>query len=171
MWAHCKCYGIKGEGCSVLELDEIMWVCKGCRGKLDEKIRLIKLEEKQEKFEEKQTTFESVLVNVKAEQQKMVNMQTSYEQEMRSCKDELGRVAKELNENTEALQKLKEEFSNSGTGEKALFTRKDIVEEINIDKRKYNLMFKGIKEEENYGEVVNIIIRKLGGEEMVRQLN
>ena len=172
-WAHASCFGINDQGWEVLKLNEVLWVCGGCRGRLDDKIRILKLEDRQTEMEldvskfklEQEFVIQEFRKNFSDIFNKIDSNKNDVDIKIEEFKNSIGNLKNDSNIPTNVNSENSNCPNASNVNCINLCTRRDIVEEIEIDKRKGNLIFKGIKETQNGEEIIKKVVTKLIGEE------
>lgn len=185
-WGHGKCYGVSEKGYEVLRLQEVMWVCQGCRPWVEDKLRVTRVEHKLMEMEIEQTKSKIVLDNFGQTLDKGIrdlkDLESQRKNDISMIEDKIKQLENNLNTKIEEVKSLvitdslnreinnKELQTNVANNTIPLCTRRDILEEIELDKRKNNLILKGIQEGQNLDEIVKGVVFKLGGEAGVRAI-
>lgn len=167
VWFHCGCAGIDDTVYPHLGQAGLHWFCKHCNSKFAAIMKSIaKLEERQTGTEAKVIKIQEDLVAVRGDCKKMVETgMRDMEKTNGDIKKELTRLGQKNEEMEGRLKKVEEQRGVQASASVGApvpgLSREDIVEQIEIDKRKGNLILMGIKEEENEWDTVNKLVQHL----------
>lgn len=150
---HIKCQGLPDGISEILGIEAVHWYCKCCNKKAVPILQsIIKLEKKHEQFQEDIKEVNNNLTNINAEMGKMFASFANMDARIK----ELEMLLKENSDKN--LNHSNFEFLRTDA---PLCNREDIVEEIEINKRKMNLVVMGISEDSNMGGKVAEIFASL----------
>lgn len=166
-WYHLGCQDIPAELYSLLGVEGLHWFCKLCNCTFLKTMKNVsKLEEKNVVIEKSLSDNKQALVSL---QEQVTLTGIKWEGEIRklenSVRCEIDKLyAKNLELEEKIVQRqVNEQVLNepeSMTG----YNRTNIIEEIEIDRRKHNLILFGATEQENEGDVVDKVLTALVGE-------
>lgn len=144
-WFHASCQGLSKEVYAALVHSCVHWYCASCN------VRVIGIIKKVAKLEEGQAKIEEAMLNTR---------------------NELGEVQTELKTMGLALETLTDKVGKIGTQQPTSVNvcRNDIVEEVEIQRRRLNVVFSGIKEEDNCKDKIRDICEALGGAPLVNAI-
>ena len=148
-WYHCECQGVSEEVYKVLDQDCIHWYCRGCDKRMAKLVKTVaRLEERQEKLEVELADTKNEVKQVKDEVRKLD-----------SVKEEVRRLDSKVNE-----------MANSQVSGSVGMRRDDVLEEIEIERRKMNLVVNGLREGSQDEEEIREVFTKLAGIRGVRSI-
>ena len=154
-------------------------MCGGCKGRVDDKIRILKIEDKQAELElglsklrlEHEVITQELKNNISDVMDKIHNIKLNVDKQLGDIQTTVGDILTTVdnlntkNDNSEMVGRENKDLLINGNLNVNPCTRRDIQEEIEIDKRRGNLIFKGIKENQNAEEFIQNVVIKLVGEE------
>lgn len=150
-WYHLKCQDVTEEVYKILDQECIHWYCKGCNKRVAKLVKAVaKLEERQDRLEEELEETKGEVKEVKDEVKKLDGI-----------KDEIKRLDLRITDMSGASVAARE------TGG---LRREDVLEEIEIERRKMNLVVSGLKEGNNDEEEIKECFSKLAGVKGVRSI-
>lgn len=171
-WYHIGCVGIPLEIYDALQTEGLHWFCKKCNKNFLDVVKTVgKLENKQKKLEieiaETKRGVEIVQEEMKTGFKLGDEAIEKVENKLRAEMDKLWAKNLELEEKCNLTTRNEGNNNIHITDNKIqpVISRNDILEEIEIDKRKYNLMFMGVEEGGNDINIVTNIVQTLVGEE------
>lgn len=183
-WYHPGCAGLPNEVYIYLNTSGLHWLCQSCDGKFDKIIKLFnkteqqfhaimedinkdKMEREKQRLEDRaehdklRRDVESNLSKMKLEHEQLIGKIRNDIEKVLAKETEIENKVNVLESKVNAIEKGSLETGASGRVEEMIFSRSNIIEQIEIDKRKINLIFMGIREGANEGDVVNKVIEKL----------
>jgi len=161
VWFHTGCQKVSEELYEILRQGQVSvhWFCNSCNRRVVQLVKSVaKLEAKQEKIE---AAVNTVKDNVR-------KLGDELGKELSGIKQEIQRVEK-------SMEVLQEEFDNMVTrkinefkeslsqGQNEAVDKDDVLEAVEIERRRMNLVIMGVTEEEKDKEAVNEILTKLIG--------
>ena len=134
-WFHCRCQQVPEETYKFLmENESIHWYCSGCNRGVSKIIQtLAKIQERQEKMEVSLEAVKQELVNIKAEVAEAKDLAKQADTKVDAAIEE--KLVEGVDKHVES--KLTVKLKN---------IKDDVAESMEIEKRKYNLIFHGVKE-------------------------
>lgn len=172
LWFHISCESVPEGVYEYLGSRGVHWFCRGCDSKFSEMLRgLQKVEEQQQLFDRRQVRYEEDNKCLKERQDTLQEDFVGLREEIEIVKEGWSCLMSELEERLEKISENQTRVTaqvvpvtEGNTGNVGIgLTRREVVEQIERDKRKMNLMVMGIKEGDREEDVVNSIIDKLGG--------
>lgn len=149
-WYHAECQDMTQDTYKIMNQDCIHWFCKRCDKRVSKLVKTVaKLEERQDRMEVELKGMKGEIEGVKTDIQKVVEKTESIDTKLETI------IEAKLCKSVEDLRK-----SNEDTVQ---VSREDVLEEIEISKRRMNIVINGIKENEDEREVVKDVIAKLVG--------
>lgn len=148
-WYHCECQGVSEEVYKVLDQECVHWYCYSCDKRVGKLVKTVaKLEERQEKLEVGLTETRNEVSVVKDEVRKLNTM-----------KEEV----KQLDTKVRAIVDSQGGFS---VGMK----REEVLEELEIERRKMNLVVNGLREGNQDEDEIREVFSKLAGVRGVKSI-
>jgi chromosome segregation ATPase len=140
-WYHAKCEKVGGEAYAVLQGSEALhWYCAGCNKGVQKILRvLVEVQARQDKLEKELTSVKQELRMVKGEIQQ-VKISTGE----RTTKDT--EIEAKIEETAMSVEELKKSREENETTVKTGLMREDVLEEIEIEKRRLNVVIMGLKD-------------------------
>lgn len=161
-WFHIGCQGIPMEVYPFLRIEGLHWYCRGCNSKFSELLKSVV------KLQESQTTMQNQIEQTKLDIASLSNKLIENRNEI------MNHVNQELNSLTGKCTALENKITDMKVGEGGgrheiqtdvsggiTLNRSDIIEQIEIDKRRNNIIIMGIEEHENVLEVSKKVVGKL----------
>lgn len=166
---HIGCQGVPIELYGLIGKGGIHWFCKSCDGKVIGMIKTVtKLQEKSDKLEKDVEDNKRAIEIINEEMQSgFMKRDEEVKRVENEVKIEIDKVwAKniELEEKIDFINRNGKSNSKELKIDTTVINRSDIVEEIEIDRRKQNLMIFGVDESENAAEIVDTIVTLLAEE-------
>lgn len=134
-WFHAKCQKVSDDAYKFLGKNDCMhWYCKTCdKGVVKMLQSLQKLETRQDKLETEMTEMKDMMVEMKADIQTIKDLASTTDTKLETM------VEAKLVESWESRVE-------SSVGDKVRIVKEDVAESMEIEKRKTNLIFYGVKE-------------------------
>ena len=146
-WFHTECQDMPLEVYSFLceSGSSLHWYCRRCNKEVASMIAMMtKLQQRQDKIEGRQDKMESVLENLKARQEKLEKKTDDACNKMKGMQDEVVHVKRATSELETKLDTVIE--AKLVTVKQSV--KKDVSENLEIDKRKQNIVVHGMKEDD-----------------------
>lgn len=170
-WFHCVCQGMPVEAYQFINDNSVSlhWYCRRCNKEVSSMIAMMtKLQQRQDKLEQRQDKLETSIENLRGRHEKLENSTgemikgfKGMQEEFTLVKQATSSIEVKLDTMIEAkLISVKQEFCMAETKlvSEVANMKKDVSENLEIDKRKHNIVIHGLKESSG------------GDEDIVRQV-
>lgn len=161
LWFHSGCQGMTSETYRIINQEGIHWFCKNCDKRVSKLVVTVaKIEERQEKMDEELKETRNELKEVKEDVKKVSQKAEEIDIKLETV------IEAKLAKTVEEMETRRPENSNMQG-----LNRNDVLEEIEINKRRMNVVIIGIKENEDEAEMVKEICTRLVGASAVKSIS
>ena len=158
LWFHSQCQNRRDESYKALEQQNVHWFCCSCNGGAVKLFKIVlRLNFRQDRMEEEVRQTKEELDSVKEEVNKVTRLANEINTKMESFET---MIEAKLMEKVEEFRKT--EMVKTDVGLK----RDDVLEEIEIEKRKLNLVIMGVKEEDKDEDFVKELFDVVAGRDV-----
>lgn len=165
-WYHIGCQGVTPESYVAIGQAKLHWYCSLCDKKVSKLVKSVaKLEARQDKFDAALISTNDKVIEISKELKQCEGKVDNNAGQIVELKHEVSEVNKLVNEVKDQVKGFQAGASSQDLSpDTRAISRNDILEELEIDRRKMNLVIMGLPESDTDVDKVKEVLNKLVGE-------